>query len=112
MDKLSDSFADTLVGFLDQREGDGLPIKVLDITEAAARERWNWGFLERMEGLKVTWVKNKVIWDYICGSGAPEKLDLLVCFLWETLLEGHRFAWHLRVPTLFFFLFLFPNHQK
>ncbi|KDR82244.1 hypothetical protein GALMADRAFT_135604 [Galerina marginata CBS 339.88] len=44
---LTPSFAETLLRFLDRREGDELPIKVLDVTECVAQERQDWGFLER-----------------------------------------------------------------
>ncbi|KDR82185.1 hypothetical protein GALMADRAFT_135547 [Galerina marginata CBS 339.88] len=71
---LTPIFSDTLLRFLDLREGDGLPIKVLDITDLAARENRDWGFLDRKGGLKVVWAQGG---NYVCGSGEPEKLRLL-----------------------------------
>ncbi|KDR82206.1 hypothetical protein GALMADRAFT_135569 [Galerina marginata CBS 339.88] len=73
---LTPSFANTLLRFLDQREGDELPIKVLDVTEWVVQKRQDWGFLERKVGLKVVWVRDGIPSSYICGSGEPTKLKI------------------------------------
>ncbi|KDR82186.1 hypothetical protein GALMADRAFT_135548 [Galerina marginata CBS 339.88] len=72
--RMTPSFSGNLIRFLDRREGNGLAIKVLDITELAARENRDWGFLERKAGLKVVWAQDGSPLSYICGSGEPEKL--------------------------------------
>jgi hypothetical protein len=51
------------------------PIKVLDFT----RSHWPLGdlrFLDESTGMKVIWVQDGVLMEYICGSGNPEKLLL------------------------------------
>ncbi|KDR82183.1 hypothetical protein GALMADRAFT_135543 [Galerina marginata CBS 339.88] len=75
MEPATHLFPDVLLRFLDQREGDGFPIKVLDITGLATREPRDWRFLERKVGLEVVWVQGDVLFEYICGSGELEKLN-------------------------------------
>ncbi|KAF8882334.1 hypothetical protein CPB84DRAFT_1851308 [Gymnopilus junonius] len=64
-------FWPVFLGYYGRRKRGGNPIEVMDI---GRNPGYNFECLEEAEGLTVRWRKGDVVFEYMCGSGAPWRL--------------------------------------
>ncbi|KAF8873607.1 hypothetical protein CPB84DRAFT_1798275 [Gymnopilus junonius] len=67
-------YAESIEPFLAWRKKCGKPIQVLDLTFSSVSLFGNLEYLETFTGMKVMWSEQFTTEEYICGSGARERL--------------------------------------
>ncbi|KIM42135.1 hypothetical protein M413DRAFT_444602 [Hebeloma cylindrosporum] len=81
---------DTVMDFLQWRTEGGRAIEILDLTLFPDACDQDFGFLEKVTGLRVRWrSRDGPVHEYVCGSGSPEMLD---CRVYGFKFYGHGLA--------------------